>query len=779
MVMAGNENVPGALADDTLSVRLQWLRQRREALQEKLAQKNNELKNLCIEEAEITGILSPDIPLEPGESPPSFHRKVDTCFIYPQKLINKLKTTDVEESELELEKQVQLGIVETALIIINDPTESKATRRKHRLAYQQSQRRLQELEMELNFIRQTRGKVHRLQSSGSCNTQSHSHINVKHRIKKPRPPLDSTGNDIITPKSVGRSILHEPGVNLSPLGSEDKLNSYTGQEYEKQLVVSNVCNHHNSTYLNANPVEQSSVKIVEHDHNDNHNIYILPDQYRVRTYSHGSGESRGHYQDIEKTYHPYVPNTYTEDERQIRYRQFQHLQKQQQLQDQIQQNHRLQYTSSFEYKRLDNTDIRKSCQAIYDRDFRASHCLPDYQTCKNGAQSQLLLQRRDRDSPLSFCIKNSQHSGGSTSIEAQLSSGYWARHNDDIYWVSMDEPDRFGSLDRRRRNAQHNDRISEANLDTQSRYRMVTVAYNKSTSSSNVTTLSNQHHSIHLLPLSEQIPLINSKMLLRTQSLGSVETWQSSHSYDSHNCKDAPVPEYTTNNNRKNRQKEWYETSLDMETNADLDHNLAIARKNAHYQSSPPLTCIKTTKNARDNQIISESLPMPMNPMNSHKRDKSEKRQYAIQQSHFRYDQSTMRPKVLEIPAESKPSLDVCDNAIQPLGSSQNCTVVQPGKYQPYREVTKPFEMSDFYKYSTKFRKRNESVMQSQLENRDSSLQDNRSVEVDINDLSRDSNSFNFEQNGSVGNVIANPVQRRLYQPVQRMTCQPYLSSLR
>ena len=93
--MAGNENVPGALADDPLSARLQWLRQRREALQEKLAQKNNELKNLCIEEAELTGVLPPEIPLEPGESPPTFGRKVGTSFIHPQKLILKLKTSDV------------------------------------------------------------------------------------------------------------------------------------------------------------------------------------------------------------------------------------------------------------------------------------------------------------------------------------------------------------------------------------------------------------------------------------------------------------------------------------------------------------------------------------------------------------------------------------------------------------------------------------------------------------------------------------------------------------
>lgn len=96
--MAGNETVPGTLADDSVS-RLQWLRQRREALQEKLTQKNNELKSLCMEEAELTGVIPPEIPLEPGENPPTLHRKVGSFFTYPQKLIEKLKTTDVVRSQ--------------------------------------------------------------------------------------------------------------------------------------------------------------------------------------------------------------------------------------------------------------------------------------------------------------------------------------------------------------------------------------------------------------------------------------------------------------------------------------------------------------------------------------------------------------------------------------------------------------------------------------------------------------------------------------------------------
>lgn len=280
------------------------------------------------------------------------------------------------------------------------------------------------------------------------------------------------------------------------------------------------------------------------------------------------------------------------------------------------------------------------------------------------------------------------------------------------------------------------------------------------------------------------MPLVNNnhnKMLLRTQSLGSVETWQSNYSHDSHDGKDAPTAEYANNNNnnRKSRQKEWYETSVDSGASAGLDRNLIAPHKNTlAYQSSPPPVRIKTVinENKRDNQTSSGPLPT-MSPVNRHKRDKSEEcRQHAVQ-PHARYDQSATRPKVLEIPAESKPSLDVCDDAIRPpLGSPQNCTVVQPGKYQPYREVTKPFEMSDFYKYSTKFRKRNEAATQSQAGN-DSPLQENRPTEIGSSDLSRNSNTYNFAQN--IDNITASPVQRRLYQPVQRMTCQPYLSSLR
>lgn len=45
------------------------------------------------------------------------------------------------------------------------------------------------------------------------------------------------------------------------------------------------------------------------------------------------------------------------------------------------------------------------------------------------------------------------------------------------------------------------------------------------------------------------------------------------------------------------------------------------------------------------------------------------------------------------------------------IESPKNMTIIQQAKFQPYKEVTKPFEMSDFYKYSTKFRQKSSNVL--------------------------------------------------------------------
>ncbi|XP_014243591.1 innate immunity activator protein [Cimex lectularius] len=147
------------------------LQNKKEALEAKLRDKTSELRKLCIEEAELTGVLPVETPIEPGEGPPHFRRRIGTAFTYPENLINKLNQKSKEDeavAALELECKIQTGIAEAALGLANDVSASKSVRRKHRLLFEESQRRLSELEAKLSAVKQ---------------------VQPKHK-KKPRPHTD-------------------------------------------------------------------------------------------------------------------------------------------------------------------------------------------------------------------------------------------------------------------------------------------------------------------------------------------------------------------------------------------------------------------------------------------------------------------------------------------------------------------------------------------------------------------------------------------------------------
>lgn len=91
--------------------------------------------------------------------------------------------------------------------------------------------------------------------------------------------------------------------------------------------------------------------------------------------------------------------------------------------------------------------------------------------------------------------------------------------------------------------------------------------------------------------------------------------------------------------------------------------------------------------------------------------------------------------------------------------SPKNVTVVQQGKIQPYKEVTKPFEMSDFYKYSTKYRQKQQLQQQQQQHQQQHGTTGAEQVSPN--------------GNSSGGSGAAEVIQKVVYQPPNPSICQP------
>lgn len=109
------------------AARLATLQERKKTIEETLAKRNQELKQLCVQEAELTGIMPPEIPLEPGESPPSFRRRIGTSFQLPQNLINNLGNEEESISKLELEMQIQAKLADAAFLLADERNISKVS----------------------------------------------------------------------------------------------------------------------------------------------------------------------------------------------------------------------------------------------------------------------------------------------------------------------------------------------------------------------------------------------------------------------------------------------------------------------------------------------------------------------------------------------------------------------------------------------------------------------------------------------------------------------------
>uniref|UniRef100_A0A8C2AZH4 FERM domain containing 4A n=1 Tax=Cyprinus carpio TaxID=7962 RepID=A0A8C2AZH4_CYPCA len=134
------------------------LRARQEALEETLRQRIEELKSICIREAELTGKLPKEYPLDPGEEPPTVRRKIGTAFkLDEQKILPKGEEEELER--LEREFAIQSQITEAARRLASDPhISSKKLKKQRKTSYLNALKKLQDIENGINEYRVRSGK---------------------------------------------------------------------------------------------------------------------------------------------------------------------------------------------------------------------------------------------------------------------------------------------------------------------------------------------------------------------------------------------------------------------------------------------------------------------------------------------------------------------------------------------------------------------------------------------------------------------------------------------
>ncbi|XP_052781859.1 FERM domain-containing protein 4A-like isoform X3 [Mya arenaria] len=129
------------------------MKARREALEEILKKRTEDLKLLCIKEGELTGVLPPETPLAPGEEPPQIRRRVGTAFSLHSNIMgNKDESEDMSQT-LELELELQKQITSAAHKLASDKSVSRFVRKQRRHSFIKAQNKLKEMEKKLSEYR--------------------------------------------------------------------------------------------------------------------------------------------------------------------------------------------------------------------------------------------------------------------------------------------------------------------------------------------------------------------------------------------------------------------------------------------------------------------------------------------------------------------------------------------------------------------------------------------------------------------------------------------------
>ncbi|XP_077385833.1 FERM domain-containing protein 4B-like isoform X2 [Festucalex cinctus] len=143
------------IAEEQKKEKITELKTKEKKLKDTLAHKLEELKKICMREAELTGKLPKEYPLITGEKTPHVRRRVGTAFklddLFPY-------NEDPHLRNLESRFALQQKIVEAAVKLTNEIDLSKTVKKKRKNNCLDAMRKLEEIEAEINSYRISKGK---------------------------------------------------------------------------------------------------------------------------------------------------------------------------------------------------------------------------------------------------------------------------------------------------------------------------------------------------------------------------------------------------------------------------------------------------------------------------------------------------------------------------------------------------------------------------------------------------------------------------------------------
>ncbi|XP_075369890.1 FERM domain-containing protein 4B isoform X2 [Mycteria americana] len=225
LIMASNGSLISSgsqdseVSEEQKKEKIRELKKKEKLLQEKLLQKVEELKKICLREAELTGKMPKEYPLSAGEEPPQVRRRVGTAF----KLDDNLLPSEEDPALQDLESNfiIQQKLVEAAKKLASEPDLCKNVKKKRKQEYADAVKKLQEIENSINEYRIKCGKkptqkstltlpddIIPSESSSLSDTTTYDDVSESLPVPAQRPSSVQLSPRLPPPKSLGVERIH-------------------------------------------------------------------------------------------------------------------------------------------------------------------------------------------------------------------------------------------------------------------------------------------------------------------------------------------------------------------------------------------------------------------------------------------------------------------------------------------------------------------------------------------------------------------------------------------